>query len=190
MGFLDALFGRTRLPKPKMDDLFSLVTAQVDLDADMGWQPAGKAALCLKPVTTTEFGNIEADLEDLVRLTANESKTQVKVEVDQYRYRWLIFSDQEFEDLVGVIHIAGKELHEQGYGEQLLAAIFRFTQANAEGVRYLVYSYKRGAFYPFIPLSGKQRDNAAELRAGALLARHLPTEQDHTRWYPLWDCPV
>jgi hypothetical protein len=190
MRFLDAILGRTRLPQPKMEALFGLITAQVDLEADLGWLPAGKAALCLKPVTTVDFSTAEAELEELVRFTAKDSDTQLQVQVDQYHYRWLIFSDNDFEDLVGVIHIAGKELQDKGYGEQLLAAIFRFNQREATTPGYLVYSYKRGAFYPFMPLPGQKRDNGAELHVGGLLGKHLPSESDHTRWYPLWDCPM
>jgi hypothetical protein len=190
MRFLDALFGRTRLPRPKTEGLFTLVTAQLDLESNLGWRPAGKAALCLKPITTTEFEAVQAELEDLVKLAAHDSDTQVSIELDQYRYRWLIFADSDFEDLVGVIHIAGRELQDRGYGEQLLAAIFRFARGDELAPHYLVYSYKRGAFYPFIPLPGQKRDTAAEMRAGALLGDQLPAERDQARWYPLWDCPV
>ena len=32
---------------------------------------------------------------------------------DAYGYLWLTFTDEDFEDLVGVIHIAGQELGEK-----------------------------------------------------------------------------
>ncbi len=190
MGWLDALLGRTRLPRPKTEELFTLVTAQVDIEADLGWVAAGRAALCLKPVTTAEFAEVEADLAGLVRLVATDSDTKVDVQVDEFRYRWLLFSDRDFADLVGVIHIAAQELQAKGYGEQLLAAVYPFAEKGAGAVAYVVYSYKRGAFYPFIPLADRKRDNGAELRAASLLERRIPVEKDYTRWYPLWDCPV
>jgi len=192
MRWLDALFGRTRLPKPKTDALFTLITAQVDIEADLGWKSADRAALCLKPVTTSEFSQVTSDLESLVQLTATDSGTKVKVHEDEFHYRWFIFTDEDYEDLVSVIHIAAGELAAKGYGEQLLAAVYTFTVDVVGDITkcYLVYSYKRGAFYPFIPKVGHQRDNAAELQAAALLERYLPIEKDHTRWYPLWDCPV
>lgn len=190
MRFLDALFGRSRLERPKTDALFGLVTATVDLEDRIGWVPTKRAAVCLKPVSTTDFAAAEMELEQLVRLAARDSSTQVESVADQYRYRWLLLEDEDFEDLVGVIHIAGQELHGKGYGSQLLAAIFRFAQLRGDGAHYLIYSYKRGTFYPFIPLNGQRRDTAAELRVASLLPRILPAEQDHTRWYPLWDCPV
>ena len=45
MRWLDALFGRTRLPKPKTDALFTLITAQVDIEADLGWKSADQTAV-------------------------------------------------------------------------------------------------------------------------------------------------
>ncbi|HHT28594.1 MAG TPA: hypothetical protein GXZ82_15325 [Firmicutes bacterium] len=190
MGFLDALFGRTRVKKAKMGELFALVTAQVDLERDLGWKPGGRAGLCLKTVPTTDFKQVEADLEALVKLAAEASKTQVKISQDEFNYRWLVFTDPDFEDLVGVIHIAAKELQDRGYGEQLLAAIFRFSQTTSPVPSYLVYNYKEGGFYPFIPASGKKRDNAGEMRAGALLGKHLPAVRDQASWHPLWGLPV
>lgn len=190
MRFLDSLFGRTRLPRPKAEQLFQLITVELDLQTRLGWVPAGEAALCLKPLTTLEYEATEKELLDLIRLVAKESDTKAEMQIDELRYRWFIFSDEDFEDLVGVIHIAGQELQEKGYGEQMLAALFRFERSGKDAPHYLIYSYKRGAFYPFIPLPGKKRANADELRAGSLLEGLLPCESDYSRWYPLWDAPI
>lgn len=190
MRCFDWLFGRTRLARPQTEPLFRLITAQTDLQATLGWVGAGRAALCLKPVATVEFKETEKELHDLLRLVVEESDTRLNVEMDAYGYLWLIFGDEDFEDLVGVIHIAGQELCEKGYSEQILAAVFRFSGPEVQAPHYLIYSYKRGAFYPFIPLPNKRRAQAQELRAGALLAGLLPYESDYTRWYPLWDCPA
>lgn len=190
MRFLDALFGRTRLPKPKTEGVFTLITAEVGIKEALGWAPAGKAALCLKPLGTRDFALAGKELEELVKLVASESGTETRVKSDEFGYQWLLFSDPDFEDLVGVVHIAGKELQEKGYAGQLLAAVFRFALETGTYPCYLVYSYKRGAFYPFIPRERQKRDHPAELSAAGLLERHLPMEKDHSRWYPLWDLPL
>ncbi len=41
MGWLDALLGRTRLPKARPEGLFALTTAQLALKTELGWEPAG-----------------------------------------------------------------------------------------------------------------------------------------------------
>jgi len=55
---------------------------------------------------------------------------------------------------------------------------------------YLIYNFKRGAFYPFVPSGEKSRDSERELRLKAQLENELPFEQDMTRWFPLWEIPL
>jgi hypothetical protein len=54
-----------------------------------------------------------------------------------------------------------------------------------------VYLYKRGTFYPFVPLPGtdQRRDNAVELQVRALLTDDLRIEPDLSRWFPVWGAP-
>jgi hypothetical protein len=54
-----------------------------------------------------------------------------------------------------------------------------------------VYLYKRGTFYPFAPLPGRQdrRDNALEMQVKGILENELKIEQDLTRWFPVWGAP-
>jgi hypothetical protein len=55
---------------------------------------------------------------------------------------------------------------------------------------YWIYGFKRGAFWPFIPIGKAERDNATELELKAKLEKELPIEQDLTRWLALFDAPV
>jgi hypothetical protein len=56
---------------------------------------------------------------------------------------------------------------------------------------YLIYGYKRAAFWPFVPSGdGKARDNAMELRLKGELEGTLPMEQDLSRWLALFDAPL
>jgi len=218
MSLWDALFGRTRLKRPNMDDLFALATAAVTLEVEVRWQPAGRAGVCLKPVTSGDFAAAEAELRELVQVAARDSGTRVEVLTDAYRFRWLLLADPDFEDLVTLVHLIGRELEAHGYGAQLLSAVFRFQElALADGAVagsrweqppagpgshgeqppsgpgracYLIYNYKRGNFYPFCPTGKQRRDHAAETRAAALMEQELPMEKDLTRWFPIWDCPV
>jgi hypothetical protein len=55
----------------------------------------------------------------------------------------------------------------------------------------LIYGFKRGAFWPFVPTGeGQRRDNAYELRLKNELERELPIEQDLSRWLGLFDAPL
>ncbi|MGH3061474.1 MAG: PspA-associated protein PspAB, partial [Gaiellaceae bacterium] len=100
---------------------------------------------------------------------------------------------RDFEDLVTSVHLVSSELQARGFGEQLLAALFAFESRAEDRVRttYLIYGYKRGAFWPFIPTGREQeRDNAEELRLKNELEGELPIEPDLTRWLGLFDAPL
>ena len=71
----------------------------------------------------------------------------------------------------------------------MLAADFKFE--GGKHPVYLVYGYKRGAFWPFVPTGKEQeRDNAEELELKAKLEGELPVEQDLSRWLGLFDAPL
>jgi PspA associated protein B len=55
----------------------------------------------------------------------------------------------------------------------------------------LVYGFKRGTFWPFVPAGeGQTRDNAEELRLKNELERELPIEPELERWLGLFDAPL
>ena len=54
---------------------------------------------------------------------------------------------------------------------------------------YWIYGFKRGAFWPFVPIGEQKRDNANELELKAKLEHELPIEPDLTRWLALFDAP-
>ena len=96
--------------------------------------------------------------------------------------------DEHFEDLVTTVHLIGTELAERGFGPQLLAAVFRF-----DGGRhpvYMVYGYKRGAFWPFVPTGERERDNPEELELKSKLEKELPFEPDISMWFALFGLPI
>jgi hypothetical protein len=99
------------------------------------------------------------------------------------------------EALVNQVHVVNMTLEEDGFGPQLLCSVFGFRPsaagASAHATAYIVYLYKRGTFYPFIPLHGKeQRDVSSELLLADVLAEDLKIEKDKERWMALWELPI
>jgi hypothetical protein len=186
----DALLGRNRLKAPDLDRVFGLVGAATTLVDGLGLQPAGRGGLCLKPVEGGGFRLTDQELGDLVRLAAKDMKADLAISDDEFGYRWIVFSDPQLEDLVNLVHLGASTLQEQGFGEHLLAAVFRFAAGGAGAPAYLIYNYKRGSFYPFAPRSGRQRDLKLEFETSSALSGELSVEKDTARWFPLWDCPV
>ena len=188
MGLRDILSGRKKLPGPKDDRLFALTTASVTLDTELGLKTAGAAAISFKPQSSGEFRSAFDDVDKLVDAVAQQCGSKIERQSDDFGFDWIVVHDPDLEDLVGAAHTLASELTAQGFGEQLLAAIFKFD-GGANPV-YFIYGFKRGAFWPFVPNGKEQRDNATELELKAKLEKELLIEQDLTRWLALFDAPV
>jgi PspA associated protein B len=189
VGLRDVLFGRRKLAEPAADRLFALTTAAVTLDTELGLRPAGAGAVCFKPLSAGDFERVQADVQQLLEGIAAESGSKLERSEDSFGYQWIVVRDNDLADQVTAVHAVASGLEEQGFGPQLLAAVFRF-----EGGKYpvyFVYGYKRGAFWPFVPKGeGQERDNATELELKAKLEGELPIEQDLTRWFGVFDAPL
>jgi hypothetical protein len=81
---------------------------------------------------------------------------------------------------------AGDGSDSGGTAGQLTAGPGRVLASTA----YLVYLFKRGTFYPFVPTGREKRDTEEELKLKSLVADDLVVETDLDRWFPLWDLPV
>jgi hypothetical protein len=189
VGLFDVMFGRKRLKEPADDRLFALATAQVTLDIELGLKPGGAAAVCFKPLSAGEFARADSELAELLEAVAGDTGTTVRRESDELGYQWIVFEDPDLEDLVTAIHTVASELKAKGFGDRLLAAMFRFV--SGERKIYLIYGFKTGSFWPFV-LSGEERkrDNAEELALKAKLEKELPIEDDLSKWLALYGAPI
>jgi len=188
LGLRDILSGRKKLPGPKDDRLFALTTAAVTLQIELGLKTAGVGAIAFKPQSSGEFRSAFDDVDKLVDAVAEQCGSQVERKSDEFGFDWIVVHDPDLEDLVTTAHTLAAELTAQGFGEQLLAAIFKFD--GGDRPVYWIYGFKRGAFWPFVPTGKDERDNATELELKAKLEQELPIEQDLTRWLALFDAPL
>jgi PspA associated protein B len=189
MGLRDVLFGRKKLAEPAADRLFALATAAVTLDTELNLRPAGVGAVCFKPLSAGDFVRAQTDIQQLLDGIAAESGSKLRQSEDSFGYHWIVVRDPELEDQVTAVHAVASGLEEQGFGPQLLAAVFKFE--GGTNPVYFIYSYKRGTFWPFVPKGeGQERDNATELELKAKLENELPIEKDLTRWFGVFDAPL
>jgi hypothetical protein len=142
-----------------------------------------------KPLSAGDFVRAETDLQQLLDGVAGDSGSKLERREDSFGYTWIIVRDPDLEDQVTTIHAVAQGLEEQGFGSQLLAAVFKFD--GGKHPVYWIYGYKRGAFWPFVPTGEDQkRDNAEELELKAKLEKELPVEQDLARWFGVFDAPL
>lgn len=188
MGFLDSLIGRTQLPKTQEDKIFAITTAAVTLEAAGGLDAPKRIGAVFRRLPPGRFSQSTEEMHKLLDVEGKENAFKIEDSTDQYGFQWLVINGDDFQMMVAAIHAVAQSLIDDGYGDLLLAAAFRFQQN--ERAIYWVYEYKRGAFYPFIPTGGHNRDNAEEFRQVSIAEKELPVEQDQACWYPLWDLPV
>lgn len=191
MGFMDtvrAIFGNSaehdasREADP--EDLFGMSTAYMTMEANLGFPNEGSAALCFSSVDSTDFEDTLREVRDILEAGEAETGTNASIEMDQQGYHWVVLEDSDPEDLVTSIHFAADTFIERGYGSRLLAALFAF-QKNSQHV-YWVYSFRRGAYYPFAPEHGRERDSSVEFKLQSVLDGELGVEDDESYWYPMW----
>jgi hypothetical protein len=195
--FMDAVLGRSRLPKAKSEKLFAISTASITLESNLNLKPSGFAGICFKPIEATAYESARKEIQELLEYSSKETETEFRIEKDEFNFLWAIFKDPDFEDLVANIHLVSETLEQHGFGEQILCAIFKFNSEPEDGSKgksgrkavYWIYNFKQGTYYPFIPLSGKERDSSFEFRLRADMEREMPIEKNVEKWYPLWGIP-
>jgi hypothetical protein len=198
VGLRDILTGRHDVKGPAPDRLFAISTAYVTLQAEHQIDPAGKAAIVFQALATSEFETTLREMEEVVTATGGESGTKVASQDDSYGYRWMVLQNPEgapsVEDLAVGINAVSSSIETAGYGARLLCAVFAFVDARKQRV-YFIYNYKRGYWYPFVPVldpthPSSERSTERELQIKAQMASELPIEPELERWFPLWGIPI
>jgi hypothetical protein len=193
MGLLDRLRGvlgtaaeadATKDADP--DDLWGMSTAYLTMGAELDYDSAGEAALCFSGVDSTDFAGTVEEVHGILEAGQVETGTEASLHEDSKGYEWVVLVDDDVEDLVTSIHFAADTFIERGYGSRLLAALFAFNRPDGEGYAYWIYSFRRGAYYPFAPQPGHERDSQVEFKLQSVLDGELDVEPDKEYWYPLW----
>src|SRR6185312_10750549 len=90
--------------------------------------------IVFKPLSAGDFVRAENDLQELLDRIAADSGAKLERREDKFGYTWIIVRDPHLEDQVATVHTVAQGLEEQGFGSQLLAAVFRF-----EGGKHPIY---------------------------------------------------
>ena len=190
MGFLDAIRGRKEPARPNLDALFALPSAVITLDIDLGLTPTGTGSVCFRAPEGKAFADLEAEVRELLDA---DGGPKVEASADEFGFDWFTIRTDpaDISTAVTDIHAVNTSLVHAGFGPQLLCSLFPFTDKGGN-IGALIYLYKRGTFYPFVPkpnTQDKSRNNVLELQIRDKLAGELPMEHDTTRWFALWDAP-
>lgn len=191
MGFFDSLLGRSKPAAANLDTLFAVPQAALSLQTN-GFTFAGSGAVCYRPAEGAAFASTENDAEALLKAGGGPSVERID---DRFGFRWLTLSHQrdDVAALVTDLHAVNAALSDAGFGTTLLCSTVNFVSSdNAASDRAtfaIVYLYKRGTFYPFVPLAGDKRDNALELQLRGIVTEDIPVEPELNRWLAIWGAP-
>jgi hypothetical protein len=185
----DAVLGRKRPIRADLDALFALPSAAITLQAS-GYSPTGVGSVCYRSAEGVAFAQTQTDI---VALLDADDGPAVEQRRDDFGFTWLVVRHDpaDLAGLVTDVHAVNTTLEAQGFGPGLLCSLVGFSDPTGRAIG-LVYLYKQGTFYPFVPAGsggGQQRDNLAEIAIRDLVGEDLPVEPQLSRWMPVWGAP-
>ena len=185
MGLLDTILGRSKPARANLDELFALPSAAVTLEAGLSLKPTGVGSVCVKPAEGAGFAGLREQIDELLKAD-NDKYTEAR---DSFGFSWITRQGDpaDIQDLVGDLHTVNASLEDAGFGPALLCTLVAFSDGGPPVG--LVYLYKRGTWYPFVPTGKDQRDNSRELQLRATIGTDLKIEPDLSRWFPVWGAP-
>lgn len=193
MGFWDVITGRTRPKQANLDALFAVPTAALTMQTSLGLVPTGDGAVCYRAAAGAGFAGAQDDVVEL--LGASEAAPKVSTSVDEFGFTWLSVDHEPLDpanpDITGLVtdlHAVNTTLEMNGFGPGLLCSLIGFEGADGRSVG-LIYLYKQGTFYPFVPTGPQQRDNLLEINVRTAIEGDLPVEKDLSRWLAVWGAP-
>jgi hypothetical protein len=219
MGLLNTILGRTKPVQSDLDALFALPSASITLQSAAGLSCSGHAGVCFKPPSGQGFEDMQAEVVKLLEMDGSNGLTKaedaygyhwiivedtdIEALVTQIHMVNSSLSDAGWgpQLLCSVFGVAalGSSDSDSDSGTQPTSSVGEDVDPGETTVgpghllpstAYLVYLFKRGTFYPFVPSGKEQRDTEQELKLKSLVADDLKVEPDLDRWFPLWDLPV
>jgi len=187
VGLFDSIMGRRKPTGPKLDALFALPSAAITLEVELGFVPTGSGSVAFRAPEGRAFADLATEVRELLDA---DSGPPVEVKQDDHGFTWVVVhtAPPDVSSIVTDLHAVNSSLADAGFGPQLLCSLVAFRNPEGRALA-LIYLYKRGAFYPFAPLSGEDRDNVMELQVREALKSELPLEADLGRWFAVWGAP-
>ena len=183
---MDAVLGRRKPARPNLDALFALPSAAITLQVEMDIMPTGRGSVGFRAPEGRAFADVATEVQALLDADGGPN---VELVADEHGFDWMVVSTDppDVPALVTDLHAVNSSLVNAGFGPQLLCSIVGFTDPAGRPLA-MVYLYKRGTFYPFVP-QGEQRDNVLELQMRDRLTGELPIEERMENWFAVWGAP-
>jgi hypothetical protein len=193
MGLFDSLLGRSKPAAPDLDALFRLPSAALSLEATLNITATGTGSVAFRAPAGRAFSEVQDEVEALLAAPGTDGSAPPRVEVttDSLGFTWLVLrrDPTDVPGLVTDLHAVNSTLNDSGFGSTLLCSLVAMRTREGRPVG-LVYLFKQGTFYPFVPGPGdEKRDTIVELQIRDVVAAELPIEPVLGRWFAVWGAP-
>ena len=191
--------GGRRRPRSDWSVISTVLNAGKRLRDDGRVSPGRLGGLIFRPADIPVLNNLDSELRNALYQGPDATRTAFRIEDDPHGTRWVVLEDGDFRDLVSSAYTVGNLLGAKGAAEQLLGVVFSVRLAPgpaAPGERrppssaYWIYTYRRKAYYPFVPTGEGERDRPAELHLAAQMRRAgITVDRSLEDWFGLWGIP-
>ena len=181
------------------EGIFSLTSGYITLEAKLGLRSTNRCGICIKNVNGTYFSDTIKEVQEFLRVSSSEFRTEHILINDKYGYLWIMIRGMSIEDILVASNGIADIVTERGFKDQMLAAVFEFSKTVSPNSnldsrelerQFLIFNYKREKFYPFVPLAAQEkRRSDLELALMSIISKEIPWESDMTVWYPMWNMP-
>ena len=161
--------------------------------------PGRLGGLIFRPADIPVLNRLDSELRDVLYHGEGATRTAFRIEDDPHGTRWVVLEDGNFPDLVSSAYTVGNMLGARGAAEQLLGVVFSvrlarepadFGERRPPSGAYWIYTYRRKAYYPFVPVGEGERDRPLELRLAAEMRRAgIAVDRSLEDWFGLWGIP-
>lgn len=193
--FIDNI-GDSRKLNSDSDAIFTLSSAYISLETKLNLISTGRCGICIKKADPdVNFNELKQSIESLLEASKKtDLKMSYGVNIDEYHgLLWLVIDVTTIEDSVACVTVISEILEQRGSVIQLKCAVFEFGKKGSKHQPYyLTYDYELDKFYPFVPIIGRQkvRNSREELDMMRAVSKDkLPSEEDASKWYPIWHLP-
>lgn len=170
--------------KADPNDLIALSRVSLAIETEMNYEPARTAALAFSDIDSTDFDKALDEVKGVIQNSDDTQDANLDIE-DIHGTQWIVVQDESIESLVANLQYGASAMESVKYSSRLLAAVLPFENEENNKI-YVIYSFRRGKFYPFAPEGLNDRNSKIERRLSTILEDEIDVEQDKNYWYPLW----
>lgn len=176
--------------------MLAMGNAEQRFERDLDTFTSGEVGVLIRPTSDQTPSQTRAEVE---RALTSIDRTRFKfdVTIDDTGHAWAAMKAEHLPELASGAAQLGEAFGSMGMGDRIVAAVFPFrwrdTVQERDRKLYWVYQPRLAAFTPFVPDADQveeSRDHSLEVRMESAVRRDLPTFQETSEWYPIWDMPL